>query len=51
MILKVVLADRVADAARLKVDTVTVRDRDSLKQERIKVPELTDYLREKMGFG
>ena len=32
-------------------DTVTVRDRDSLKQERIKVPELTDYLREKMGLA
>jgi glycyl-tRNA synthetase len=32
-------------------DTVTVRDRDTLKQERIKVPELTAYLREKMGFG
>jgi glycyl-tRNA synthetase len=32
-------------------DTVTVRDRDSLKQERIKAPELTDYLRGKMGLA
>jgi len=32
-------------------DTVTVRDRDSLNQERVKVPELTNRLREKMGLA
>jgi glycyl-tRNA synthetase len=28
---------------------VTVRDRDSMKQERISIPELLDYLKEKLG--
>jgi glycyl-tRNA synthetase len=32
-------------------DTVTIRDRDSLKQERVKTPELADVLKEKMGLG
>jgi glycyl-tRNA synthetase len=32
-------------------DTVTVRDRDSLKQERIKTPELTDFLHQKMWLA
>ena len=30
-------------------DTVTVRDRDTMKQERVKIPELLDYLKERIG--
>lgn len=30
-------------------DTVTVRDRDSMKQIRVKIPELTDYLKARLN--
>lgn len=32
-----------------KDDTVTVRDRDTMKQERVEVAKLKDYLKEKLG--
>ena len=31
-------------------NSVTVRERDSMKQERVAIPELRDYLEEKIGF-
>ncbi len=31
-------------------NAVTVRERDSMKQERVAIPELRDYLEEKIGF-
>jgi glycyl-tRNA synthetase len=36
------------DFDSLEKDDVTVRDRDTMKQERIKIAELKDYFREKM---
>lgn len=36
------------DFDSLNSDDVTVRDRDTMKQERIKIKELVDYLREKL---
>ena len=30
-------------------DTVTVRDRDTMKQERVKISELREYLRDRIG--
>ena len=36
------------DFQTLEDDTVTVRDRDTTKQERVKVPELKSYFREKL---
>ena len=36
------------DFDSLKQNDVTVRDRDTMKQERIKIKELVDYLREKL---
>lgn len=36
------------DHQSLEDKTVTVRDRDTMKQERIKIEELADYLREKL---
>jgi glycyl-tRNA synthetase len=38
----------VVDFDTLKDDTVTVRDRDSADQERVKVSELKNYLKEKI---
>jgi glycyl-tRNA synthetase len=38
----------VVDFDTLKDDTVTVRDRDSAEQERVKVSELKNYLKEKI---
>ena len=37
------------DFDTLENQTVTVRDRDTMKQERIQVSELAAYLREKIG--
>ncbi len=37
------------DFTTLEDDTVTVRDRDTMRQERIKVAELAGYLREKLN--
>lgn len=39
------------DFDSLKQDDATVRDRDTMKQERVKIGELADYLREKLGRG
>ena len=36
------------DFDSLKNDDVTLRDRDTMKQERVKINELVDYLREKL---
>jgi len=36
------------DFDSLKKNDLTVRDRDTMKQERIKTGELVDYLREKL---
>ena len=36
------------DFDTLKDDTVTVRDRDTMKQERIKIKELINYLNNKL---
>jgi len=36
------------DFDTLKDDTVTCRDRDTMKQERVKIGELVDYLKEKL---
>ena len=37
------------DFDSLEKDDVTVRDRDSMKQERIKVKELKEYFKEKLS--
>ncbi len=37
-----------ADGDTLNDNTVTIRDRDSLKQDRVKVDECVDYLRERL---
>jgi len=37
------------DFDSLEKDDVTVRDRDSMKQERVKISELANYLREKLN--
>jgi len=37
------------DFDSLKDKAVTVRDRDTMKQERVKIEELNDYLKEKLG--
>ena len=37
------------DFDSLNNDDVTLRDRDTMKQERVKINELVDYLREKLG--
>ena len=37
------------DFDSLEKDDVTVRERDSMKQERIKIKELKDYLEEKLN--
>lgn len=37
------------DFETLEDKAVTVRDRDSMKQERVKIEELVDYLKEKFG--
>ena len=38
------------DFQTLEDDTVTVRDRDTTKQERVKVGKLTDFVRNKGQF-
>lgn len=38
------------DFQTLEDETVTIRDRDSTKQERIKIGEISDYLKEKLKF-
>lgn len=38
------------DFETLKDDTVTIRDRDTMKQKRIKIKELKDYLLEEFNF-
>lgn len=38
----------VVDFQTLEDDTVTIRDRDTGKQERIKISELKDYIKEKI---
>ncbi len=38
------------DYDSLEDGTVTVRDRDSMKQERVKIGDLDNYLQEKLGF-
>jgi len=37
------------DFQTLEDDTVTVRDRDSMKQERVKISELSGVIKEKIG--
>jgi glycyl-tRNA synthetase len=37
------------DFQTLEDDTVTIRDRDTMKQERIKIAGLKDYLKEKLA--
>jgi len=37
------------DFDSLEDKTVTIRDRDTMKQERVKIEELGDYLRDKMS--
>ncbi len=37
------------DFDSLKDDTVTIRDRDTLKQERIKISEVKEYIEDKIG--
>jgi glycyl-tRNA synthetase len=39
------------DGQTLTDDTVTIRDRDSLKQERIKASEVVRYVQERIGAG
>jgi glycyl-tRNA synthetase len=39
------------DFESLEDNAVTVRERDEMKQDRIKLPELVDYLRERLGPG
>ncbi|HON08375.1 MAG TPA: His/Gly/Thr/Pro-type tRNA ligase C-terminal domain-containing protein, partial [Verrucomicrobiota bacterium] len=39
--------DTLGESSNLK-DTVTVRDRDTLKQDRVKIDELVNYLMEKI---
>lgn len=41
----------VADFDTLEDDTVTVRDRDTGKQERMKIAELSGYIKEKLAAG
>ncbi len=36
------------DFETLKQDDLTIRDRDTMKQERVKIKELTHFLREKL---
>ena len=38
------------DFDSLSGDDVTVRERDTMSQERVSIAKLTDYLREKLGF-
>lgn len=38
------------DYESLNDEAVTVRDRDSMKQERVKISELKEYLEDKFGF-
>jgi glycyl-tRNA synthetase len=38
------------DFQTLEDNTLTIRDRDTTKQERIKIEEVKDYLREKLKF-
>lgn len=42
--------DTVGKGETENTDTVTIRDRDSLKQERVKLENLEKYLEEKLGF-
>ena len=37
------------DFETLKQEDVTIRDRDSMKQERVKIPDLVKVLKEKLG--
>ncbi|MFH1049180.1 MAG: His/Gly/Thr/Pro-type tRNA ligase C-terminal domain-containing protein, partial [Patescibacteria group bacterium] len=37
------------DFDSLKDNAVTVRDRDTMKQDRVKIEELRGYLKEKLG--
>ena len=38
------------DFQTLEDNTLTIRDRDTTKQERIRIEEIKDYLKEKLGF-
>ncbi len=38
------------DFQTLEDETITIRDRDTTKQERLKIPEIKDFLREKLNF-
>jgi glycyl-tRNA synthetase len=38
------------DFQTLEDNTLTIRDRDTTKQERIKIEEVKDYLKEKLNF-
>ncbi len=39
------------DFQTLQDDTVTIRDRDTMKQERISISEVSDFLKKKVGQG
>ena len=39
------------DFQTLEDNTVTIRDRDTMKQERIAVGEIKDYLNKQLGIG
>lgn len=39
------------DYDSLKDGTVTIRDRDTMRQERIKISDIKDYLTEKLGYS
>ena len=38
------------DDETLNNDTVTIRDRDTMKQETIKISEIVDYIKDKIKF-